>query len=370
MRETLREEQSLPEGVAGSEEITLEELQLATRNHGMPLEALRYDLTPVGLHYLLIHFDIPWVDEGSWRLTIDGQVSNPCSFRLEELQALPRVSVPVTLECAGNGRARLTPRPVSQPWLTEAVGTAEWTGTPLQPLLEEAGLQAEAQEVLFTGLDRGVEGGVEQQYQRSLPLDEALRPEVLLAYEMNGQPLLPQHGFPLRVIVPGWYGMTHVKWLERVSVLAEPFLGYQQAEAYRITQSQDDPGTPVTRILPRALMVPPGIPDFFSRTRLVPSAPCLIEGRAWSGWAPIVRVEVSVDGGKTWQEAELGEPLSAYSWAPWRLTWQPDRLGEHELLCRAEDASGNRQPVEEHWNLQGMANNMVQRVAVLVRGEA
>ena len=138
------------------------------------------------------------------------------------------------MECAGNGRALLEPRAPSQPWLAEAVGTAEWTGTPLAPLLEEAGVRADAVEVVFTGLDRGIQGDVEHDYARSLPLDEALRDDMLLAYEVNGQPLPPQHGYPLRLVVPGWYGMTHVKWLRSIDVVGEPFLGWQQELAYRI----------------------------------------------------------------------------------------------------------------------------------------
>ena len=178
------------------------------------------------------------------------------------------------MECAGNGRALLPdPRPLSQPWLAEAVGTGAWTGTPLAPILAEAGLDDDAVEVVFTGLDRGVEGGESQQYERSLPLEEALRDDVLLAYGMNGGPLLPQHGFPLRLVVPGWYGMTHVKWLTRITVVAEPFTGYQQAHAYRFRRDEDDPGEPVTRMVPRALMVPPGIASFPERERTLDCRP-------------------------------------------------------------------------------------------------
>ena len=144
----------------GTGGISMEELALAARNHGMPLEALRYDVTPVGLHYLLIHFDIPAADERTWRLEVGGRVARPVSLTMEELRRRPVVTAPVTLECAGNGRARLDPRPVSQPWLEEAVGTAEWTGTPLAPLLEEAGVGPDAVEVAFAGADRGVQGGL------------------------------------------------------------------------------------------------------------------------------------------------------------------------------------------------------------------
>lgn len=285
--------------------ITLDELQLATRNHGMPLEALRYGLTPIGLHYLLIHYDIPAVDPERWRLVVDGRVTRELSLGLSDLRARDAIEVAVTMECAGNGRAQLVPRPVSQPWLVEAVGTARWRGVSLRALLDEAGVGDTAVEVLFTGLDRGVEGGEEQDYARSLLLDEALREEVVVAYEVNGVPLPPQHGFPLWLVVPGWYGMTNVKWLARITVLERPFAGYQQERGYRIRQDPDEEGTPVTRILPRALMAPPGIPDFMTRERALPLAPCRLTGRAWSGKAPIAGVDVSTDDGATWAAATL-----------------------------------------------------------------
>ena len=246
------------------EGISLEELQLAARNHGMPLEALRYPVTPVGLHYLLIHYDVPAVDPDAWRLIVGG-----LELSLDELRARPAVEQTVTMECAGNGRARLEPRPVSQPWLLEAVGTARWRGTPLAPLLEEAGVPDGTVEVLFTGLDRGIEGGDEQAFQRALALEEAMRGEILLAYEMNGAPLPPQHGFPLRLVVPGWYGMTNVKWLSRIEFLDEPFAGYQQSWSYRVRQSEDEAGEPLQRMQPRSLFVPPGIPEFMTRERTV-----------------------------------------------------------------------------------------------------
>jgi DMSO/TMAO reductase YedYZ molybdopterin-dependent catalytic subunit len=343
--------------------ISLEELQLAARNHGMPLEALRFPVTPVGLHYLLIHYDIPVVDHEAWRLTVDGHVQRELRFTLAELRDRRSVvELAVTMECAGNGRARLDPRPISQPWLLEAVGTAQWRGTPLLPLLEEAGLLGGAREILFTGIDRGLEKGIEQSYQRSVTLDELT--DALLAYDMNGHPLPPQHGFPLRLVVPGWYGMTNVKWLERITVLDEPFTGYQQAEAYHVRASEDDPGRPVTRMAPRALMAPPGIPDFFTRERRLTAGPCELEGRAWSGRAPVARVEVSTDGGATWADAKLGEP-STWAWRGWHFEWNA-QAGEHVLCCRATDEEGNSQPVDASWNVGGYENNAVQRVPVTV----
>jgi len=351
--------------VTSTSEISLEELRLAGRNHALPLEALRHDITPVGLHYLLIHFDIPSVDAETWRLDIGGLVERPLALTLDELKARPSRTLAVTLECAGNGRALLAPRPISQPWLQEAVGTAEWTGTPLAPLLREAGLADGAREVVFTGLDRGVQGELEHDYARSLPVEEALRDEVLLAYAVNGQPLPPQHGFPLRLVVPGWYGMTHVKWLRSITVVDEPFRGWQQDVAYRLRESEDEQGRPVTRILPRSLMVPPGIPEFLSRSRLVTAGRCVLEGRAWSGHGAVERVEFSTDGGRSWADAVLGEPVSEFAWRGWTYRWDAEP-GEHELCCRATDSAGNTQPASPEWNFDGFCNNAVQRVHVTV----
>jgi sulfane dehydrogenase subunit SoxC len=354
-----------PHGTIASEALTPEELRLATRNHGMPLEALRWDITPPGLHYLLVHYDIPRIEAASWRLEVGGEVERTLSLSLEELKGRPRTTLPVTMECAGNGRALLEPRPLSQPWLVEAVGTAEWGGTPLAPLLEEAGVRGHAVEVLFTGLDRGVEGGRRQAYERSLPLAEATRDGVLLAWEMNGEPLPPQHGAPLRLVVPGWYGMTNVKWLGRITVLSEPYEGFQQSVAYRLYDAPDEPGEPVTRMLPRSLMVPPGIPDFMTRERHAEPGEQVIVGRAWSGLAPIERVELSDDGGASWEEAELGERMGDAAWVGWSRSWRASP-GDYELCSRATDAAGNSQPVEPAWNLKGYANNAVERVVVKV----
>jgi sulfane dehydrogenase subunit SoxC len=348
------------------EGVTREELGQATRNHGMPLEGLRYDVTPLGMHYLVIHFDIPAADEASWTVEVDGLVERPLTLSMDDLRARPAVTRPVTMECAGNGRALMSPRSASQPWLHEAVGNAEWTGTPLAPILEEAGLRADAVELVFTGADHGIQGDVEQDYQWSFAIGDIVKDEVLLAYEVNGQPLPPQHGFPVRLLVPDWYGMCSVKWLRRITAVAEPFDGFQ-LWAYQLRQNEDDPGVRVTLKQPRAVMVPPGFPDFPARSRFLDAGPCELTGRAWSGWGHAERVEVSTDGGRTWSDAMLGpKPSSSSSWRPWSFRWDAAR-GEHELLVRAIDDAGNVQPVDPPWNLHGFANNMAQRVRVVVR---
>ena len=292
-------------------------------------------------------------------------VSKPLSLTLDDIAKRPARTITVTMECAGNGRSLLTPRRISQPWFLNAVGTAEWTGTPLRGLLEEAGISDKAVEILFTGLDRGVEGANILDYQRSLGVKEANREEVLLAYHMNGGPLQPQHGYPLRLIVPGWYGMTNVKWLDQIEAIGEPFQGYHMMRRYRYSQSADDPGEPVTLMRVRALMIPPGIPHTLIRTRLVDAGLVKLTGRAWAGGMGISRVEVSEDEGSTWSEAQLGDEVSPYAWRWWSFDWEA-RPGKYILCVRATDAEGDVQPVTQRWNFHGVGSNMVQRVEVVV----
>jgi DMSO/TMAO reductase YedYZ molybdopterin-dependent catalytic subunit len=353
--------------IATSQDFTREEVALALRNPGMPLEALRRPITPIGMHYVLVHFDVPVIDAAAHALRVDGLVRTPLELSLDDLRARPAVSMPVMMQCAGAGRARLEPRPVSAPWHDEAIGCAEWTGTPLRGVLEEAGLRDEVVELLFTGCDRGVDQGVEHDYQRSLTVEQAMDEDVLLAYAMNGEPLPPPHGFPLRLVVPDWYGMASVKWLRSVTAIAEPFEGVQQTQLYRYRRSEDEPGEPVARKRPVALMAPPGIPEFLSRVRHVPVGRTLVEGRAWSGGGAIARVEFSADGGRSWDDARLGESLGPHAWTAWSHEWEAEP-GEHELCVRATDEAGESQPLdaEDVWNLGGYGVNAVQRVPVRV----
>ena len=329
----------------------------------MPLEALRYDVTPVGLHYLLIHrhpgrrADLA---AGARRAGVQ-----PVSLTMEELRRRPVVTAPVTLECAGNGRARLDPRPVSQPWLEEAVGTAEWTGTPRsaaagggrgRPRRRRGGVRRRRPR-------RPGRAGARLRAQPARGRGDAPRGPARLG--VNGRPLPPQHGYPLRLVVPGWYGMTSVKWLRRISVLGEPFEGYQQTGTYLIHLSEDDPGTPVTRIQPRSLLLPPGIPEFESRRRFCAPGRHLLAGRAWSGLAPVAAVEVSTDGGRP------GSRPSSTASRPRGPGPGGASPGRRPRVVRALLAGQRRR--RQHpapggpWNTGGYANNAVQRVEVTVR---
>jgi sulfane dehydrogenase subunit SoxC len=344
---------------------TTEEVALAARNRGMPLEALRHELTPPGLHYLLIHFDIPDADESRWKLDIQGLVDKPCSLSLSELKALPPTTLRVTMECAGNGRGQMSPRYPSVPWLEEGVSTADWTGVPLSKLLEKASVSADSKEVVFHGADRGVDAGVEHHFARSLPRAQALDGEALVAYAMNGAPLPPQHGAPLRLVMPRWYGMASVKWLRSIEAIDRPFGGLQQARSYHFRRTPDEEGEPCTLMRVNSLMAPPGIPDFYTRRRIVEAGAVLIVGRAWSGAAAVDRVEFGVDG--TWSVAGVAPRRRAHCWQEWKFVWRATP-GKHELACRATDAEGRTQPLEPPWDLAGFGNNGVQRIRVAVRG--
>lgn len=348
--------------------ITHDELRLAARNHAMPLEALRWPITPAGLHYLLVHYDIPTVDPAGWQLELGGAVARERSWSLEDLYELPPVELTATMECAGNGRALFDPRPLSQPWLTEAVGTATWRGVRLAALLADARPGPDGREVVFSAIDRGIEGGVAQRYERSLTLEQALESDAVLAYAMNGAPLPVQHGFPLRLVVPGWYGMANVKWLTTITVVTETFDGYQNSVAYRYRREEGEAGRAVTRMRPRSLLAPPGVPDFYTRERVVESGRVALQGRAWSGRAPIALVEVSDDDGDSWTEARLTRDLDdPWAWTRFDLDWSPRGAGPFTLCCRATDETGEAQPLTPEWNVGGYENNAVQRVRVLVR---
>ena len=339
-----------------------EELGLALNNVSLPPEALRYDVTPIGLHYTLSHFDIPALS-ASHRLTVEGSVERPRAFLPSDLRALGQKTLRVTMECAGNGRAGMTPRYPSMPWTHGAVGTAQWTGVPLRAVLDLVRPSREAIEAVFYGADVGFDSGVEHAFARSLRMED-LTDDVLIAWGMNGQPLLPQHGAPLRLVVPGWFGMASVKWLERIELVERPFDGYQQAVGYRYKKAPGDEGRPVRHMKVRSLMLPPGMPDWYTRRRLVGQGRIEISGRAWSGaGVPVTRVELGVDG--AWHEAEL-EKSDRFAWQRWRCEWDASP-GEHKLACRATDAAGATQPAEPDWNIGGMGNNTLHRVQVTVR---
>jgi len=341
------------------------ETRLAFRNHGMHFEVLDRPITPVASHFQLIHFDIPTLAAENYSITLGGRVANPQTISLDSLKQMPTVRQPSLMECAGNGRSFAHPRSIYVPWFSEALGAFEYTGTPLGPILEAAGLLDDAVEVVFSGHDEGIDLGVRHFFERALPIDEAMADGVILAWDANGAPLPPAHGFPLRLVVPSWYGMTSVKWLKAITVIDHTFQGVQQKLVYRLSFSSSDSGRPIQKKLVRAAIKPPGIPDLISRKRFVDAGTVELRGMAWSGSGAIERVEVSTDDRRTFSPAVLEPPASPHTWTPWRFTWNATP-GEHVLAARATDVTGNTQPLEPFWNLQGMAQNGVERIAVHV----
>lgn len=313
--------------------------------------------------YVRNHFQLPDLDPSGWRLEVGGHVERALSLDLHGLQRLPSQSLIVTLECAGNGRSMMNPRVDGEQWELGAVSTAEWTGVPLVEVLDRVGVRPGAHEVVFRGADSGSVAGHDGtlRYERSLEISSARDSEALLAYAMNGEPLPLQHGFPLRLVVPGWYGVASVKWLTEIEVRRDAFTGFFQTERY-VYEWQRDEGLviePVTLQRVRSLITEP------RPNEPVEAGEVAVRGVAWSGAAPIARVQVSLDGG-AWQEARLLGERRRNSWQWWELLTRIDRPGSLDLRARATDLAGRTQPERPEWNRLGYGSNAIQVVPVQV----
>lgn len=319
---------------------------------------------PSAHFYVRNHFQIPKLDSSTWRLGVGGLVERPLSLSLRDLMNMRSQTQVVTLECAGNGRSLLDPPVEGEKWALGAVSTAEWTGVPLLEVLDRVGIRSGAREVLFRGADCGSPSGrVEQmRFERSLSLDDARSPGVLLGYAMNGEPLPIQHGFPLRVIVPGWYAVTSVKWLTEIEVIDRPFTGHYQTNAYFYEWTRDGQVVrePVTWQRVRSLIVQP------QANQEVEPGDLAIRGVAWSGAAPIARVEASIDGGP-WQQAQLVGERNRHSWQWWELITRIEGFGTKTIRARASDLAGRTQPEKPEWNRLGYGNNAIQELSVRLR---
>jgi DMSO/TMAO reductase YedYZ molybdopterin-dependent catalytic subunit len=316
----------------------------APENSETPLDTVRSWITPTRLYFVRNHFDVPAVDLTRWRLLVEGCVKERRAWTWDELMDLPERTVFATVECAGNGRSFLVERQSGVQWGAGAVGHAEWTGVPLKLVLDRAGLEPDALEVLFVGSDIGTEPDHPEPmpFARSLPLAKALHPDTLLAFRMNGEILEPNHGFPLRLFVPGWYGVASVKWLRRIEVINTPFRGYFQSVKYTI-QRKTERGLEtevVGAMMPKSEIVRPRAGEVLGlgRNRLF--------GVAWAGEDSVSRVEVSTDDGATYTDATLIGPQAPYSWTLWEHFWHAHSPGELTVLVRATASSGRVQPLE------------------------
>ena len=329
-------------------------------NAEAPPEAFETFITPTPLHFVRNNFALP-VHDG--RLAVGGAVENPLTLTLDDLRGMPREELVVTLECAGNARLGQTPLPAGEPWRGNAVSTARWAGASLHKVLDDARPLTDGVAVSFEGADHGPHNQHEDIcFARSLPLDLALDPtaEILIAHEMNGEPLNADHGAPFRLIVPRWYAVASVKWLARINVLTKLFEGTFQTDRY-IYHWNDREAEPVTLMLPRAKIATP------SSGATLSAGSYTVRGKAWSGSGPITKVDVSLNGKSEWRTAKVEPPAGPYHWQDWSFIWHLHKVGRHTLRARATDAAGNTQPESPRWNRLGYGNNAVQLVYVHVR---
>jgi sulfite oxidase len=337
-----------------------------------PVALLNDDITPVPHFFVRTHHDEPAINAGSWRLLVEGLVEKPHTWTLAELKKLPRHEVVAVLQCSGNGRAFFRPRVPGVPWERGAVGQARWAGARLADVLKAAGLRPDALHVVLQGEDRPVLPTTPR-FGRSIPLSKALHPDTLLAYEMNGEPLPLLHGHPVRAVVPGWVGDDWVKWVTHIKVQREPFEGFFYRTAYRYPTVPVQPGAavPPEAMAPMDEMVVKSLITSPLEGSRVPRAPLPIRGMAWTGGeARVVQVEISVDDGNTWQNAQLLGEARPYAWRRFALDWNPPSNhpgGFLRLRARATDDRGHQQPIEPApWNPSGYQWNSVDRVEVFL----
>jgi DMSO/TMAO reductase YedYZ molybdopterin-dependent catalytic subunit len=329
----------------------------------MPVDAFIDEITPVENFFVRSHTYIPEVKLADWKLSIDGVVEKPIVLTFDDLKQMPRTELVSVLECAGNGRSFYSPRVAGAQWRFGAVGCGRWTGVRLRDVLDKAGLKSSATELLLNGAD--VPLGKMPAFQRTITVAKALDPDTLLAYEMNGEPLTREHGFPLRLITPGWASDSWVKWLQHIEVLDHEFEGFWMKTAYRHPKMHVSPGStvdpkdmiPVTDLNVKSVIAHPG--DWATPGKIA------VAGVAWSNASPVAKVDVSTDAGKTWSAAKLIGQGTRYGFRKWSYTWKAPE-GQHTLISRATNAKGESQPLEEEWNPSGYLWNVAQPRPVVI----
>lgn len=337
-----------------------------------PLHYFKELITPNEAVFVRWHLaNIPTsVDLKEWRLKVGGNTEKEIRLSMDDLKRLERVTYAAVIQCSGNGRSLFDPRVPGGQWENGAMGNATWTGARLKDILSIAGLKAGSVDVSFNGLDTPPLPSVPD-FVKSLPADKAMEDDIIVAYEMNGAPLPMLNGFPARLVVPGWYATYWVKSLSDITVTTKPFEGFWMKSAYRIPDTDCGcvpQGTapkktiPINRMTTRSLIVDPA-----DNARVRADRPVEIRGIAFSGGHGIRDVIVSVDGGRRWKEAQLGEDKGKYSWRQWSLRWKPARPGRHILMARATNSIGDSQPFDELWNPAGFLWNKIPKTEVVVK---
>lgn len=338
---------------------------LITENQESPIHFLRMKTIPGEYFYRRNHFKYPPVVDDIHMLIIDGEVDKPFSFNYMDLLKMPFKKIVVPIECSGNKRAYFRPRVYGEQWEDGAITQGEWGGVPLNYLISITGIKKSAVEILFEGRDCGKKPGHENIvcFQRSLPLSKAMHPDTIVAYQYNGKPIPYKHGYPLRLVVPQWYGMASVKWLKHISIVPYKFEGPFQTEDYvYYPQKENDAGKkPVTTVNVNSTIQKP------LNYQILDRGFHDIDGIAWTGEGKISKVEISFDEGRTWTEASLqNESESPYSWVMWSCKWEVMKKGEYTIISRAYDSAGRRQPIEPEWNRKGYGYNAVYAVKVKI----
>jgi len=331
-----------------------------------PLTAFDSWITPIEHFFVRSHMSRPVVDLATWRLSVAGEVSAPVDLSMDDLKKLPVVEVVSVLECAGNGRAFYRPTVAGMQWTYGAVGNGRWRGVRLADVLKKAGLKSSAKQILFNGAD--TPPGTMPDFMRTIPIQKALDPDTLLAFEMNGEALPVSHGYPLRLIVPGWAGDSWAKWVVSLTAIDKDHDGFWVKTAYRYPVRPVGPGAavdiadmkPVEALRPKSVIAGP-----VDGANVGPG-PVRIHGAAWAGESPIARVDVSTDSGRTWRPATLGRDRARYAWRLWESTWTPPGPGSYALMAKATDAAGGTQPLTGDWNPSGYLWNVVPQARVQV----
>jgi sulfite oxidase len=331
-----------------------------------PLECFDTWITPNDVFFVRQHLPRPQTDEGTHRIAVNGRVNREMALNVAELRKLPQYTVAATLECTGNARGLFRPRVPGIQWGRGAIGNAEWSGPRLSDVLKLAGADANAGWVTVNGADAGV--AKTPDFIRSFKMKKALDPATLLALKMNGEPLPDLHGFPTRLIVPGWDGTSWVKWVTTLSVANEPDAGFFMNPAYRFPKHPVAPGAtanPNDLEIIEAMPVKSYITSPADQGQIALAA-TVVRGVAWAGEQRITRVEVSTDAGRTWKDARLSPKNLPYAWRLWNIEWTPPESGYFTVLSRATDSAGNVQPVTATWNPSGYLFNAIDQVGVTV----
>ncbi len=333
----------------------------------MPLSGFSDYITPIEHFFVRTHVYVPTVNVNDWQLKVEGEVALPLSLTMENLRKLPAVELVSVVECAGNGRGFYEPPVPGVQWMNGSVGNGRWRGVRLADVLKRAGVKDSAREILFDGAD--VPLGTMPDFQRSIPVRKALDDHTLLAYEMNGEMLPVKHGFPLRVIAPGWASDSWVKWLTSIRVLDKEFDGFWMKSAYRHPGKPVAPGTavppeqmqPVTSLRVKSVIATP-----LDGSQVVTGKLLTIRGVAWSGDAgPVAAVDVSVDNGRNWKPASLDSgQRTQFGWRQWEINWTPSQEAYYTILARARDEAGNTQPLRQEWNPSGYLWNVAPHVGI------